>query len=90
MSTHHYVDWSKVPQGFDWVAVDSPKETAMRTEHIKTWPNLQGVGAYTKKPVKKFDSFWNSDTGGNILVNSDAITGPIPENWEKSLIKRPN
>lgn len=72
-----YVDWKKVPKGYDWVAVE---EMPMRWVH---------VFAYPVKPIARMGSMYESFQGGPDWEQvDDAIIGPLPQ-WRESLICRP-
>lgn len=77
-----YIDWSKVPEGYDWVAVD-------RNESI-----TDGVWAYNNdnKNIKMIikDGCWmpKDDRCEVFRVDeSDAIIGQLPP-WRESLRRR--
>jgi hypothetical protein len=88
--TDDYIDWSKVPEGYDWVAVDSPEETAKMISRFQDLENNQGVGMFTEKPEIWRSRAWNSPDGNydDTLVPSSAIIGPLPP-WRESLRHRP-
>lgn len=86
-----YIDWSKVPAGYDWVAVDSPGETSARIMMYDSLPNKYGVGAYESRPnsiPESLGGFFSTADGNDILVSQDAIIGPLPP-WRESLRERP-
>ena len=72
-----YVDWGKIPEGYDWVAIDrvnkhpwAYRETGEAIiNDNESWKHVSGVG------------------GVNSVSMSDVI-GPLPA-WDKSLIHRP-
>lgn len=69
-----YIDWSKVPEGYDWVAVDEPGH------------HWSGVWAGKSEPtLYESDNGWLMDC---IEEVSCAIIGPLPP-WRESLRKRP-
>lgn len=77
-----YIDWSKVPKGFDWVAIDPPNGAC---------PNV--VWAYYDINGPKFtNAGWRAPENTTFTppreVCSSAIIGPLPP-WRESLRKRP-
>jgi hypothetical protein len=92
MKKTQYVDWSKIPEGYDWVAVDSKEETEYMVSKIgsEMLPNSNGVGAYKMKPrIKEGLGGKHFNLGmDDILVPNDAIIGPLPP-WRNSLMQRP-
>ena len=85
-----YIDWSKVPKGYDWAAVDNPTETKRMLKLFEGWPNNKGVGIYSEEPYIVRNTFWASTRGNpdDKLAPNAAIIGPLPP-WRKSLRKRP-
>ena len=78
-----YIDWSKVPDGYDWVAVDGPLfDGTLGHTHV--------VGAFTVKPQCDPDC-WNSprDNRDDMVLPDNAIIGPLPP-WRESLRRRPS
>lgn len=75
-----YIDWGKVPEGWDWVYVgppeengkvfmaDSPQEIRMGGAY-ESWMKKDGIGGWDKIP-------------------KSAIIGPLPP-WRESLRHRP-
>ena len=77
-----YIDWSKVPKGFDWVAIDPPNGAC---------PNV--VWAYYDINGPKFtNAGWRAPENTTFTppreICSSAIIGPLPP-WRESLRKRP-
>jgi len=70
-----YIDWSKIPDGYDWVAVQ-PSGSKICFEYE---PYLND----------EKDWFIEPTPGGALsFVYNDAIIGPLPP-WRESLRKRP-
>lgn len=69
-----YVDWSKVPCGFDWVANDGDYALAWNEK-----PTQYDHGMFPG---------WTIGGGGYSLLRKDAIIGPLPD-WRDSLRHRP-
>lgn len=70
-----YVNWDKVPHGYDWVAVDGDGR----------------VCAYNTKPDGEYcDCMWCVGAPGDFCIDikRDAIIGSLPP-WRDSLIHRP-
>ena len=80
-----YVDWGKIPEGYDWVAVDSGVNAGVRT--VSEGPI---VGMYTAEPTICFNSCWNSPDGNwdDRWVAPNVVIGPLPP-WRESLRQRP-
>jgi len=72
-----YVDWNKIPKGYNWVAIDKSRG--------HPWAYRETGEKIIKKNVS-----WGhvSGFGGVEDVGMDAIIGPLPP-WDKSLIHRP-
>lgn len=69
-----YVDWSKVPDGYDWVANDG--------DFVLAWDRKP-------KPYEPaYYPGWTVGGGGYWPLKNDAITGPLPP-WRDSLRHRP-
>jgi len=79
-TTDDYIDWSKVPEGYDWVAVDG--------EDVYN----DGILArcHEMKPeISEWGDYFIDDSGADdIAVRSSAIIGPLPP-WRESLRHRP-
>jgi len=76
-ATDDYIDWSKVPDGYDWVAVDDQP-----CGGLTAW-------AWNKKPKIKMGSMYKDwQNGGSLNLVDDAIIGPLPP-WRESLRHRP-
>jgi hypothetical protein len=82
-NTYDYIDWSKIPVGYDYVAVDGPK-----------WITDTKVWAY--KPDKNisivFDKSqsWGPENDQGIVISAtNAVIGELPP-WRESLRKRPS
>lgn len=70
-----YIDWSKVPERFNWVAVDESGHPWSCIWFSREEPQIykDDTGWYQSVPVE---------------VPADAIIGPLPP-WRESLRKRP-
>lgn len=81
-TTHDYIDWSKIPAGYDWVAVDGPN-----------WVTDNKVWAYdcdiNDSMIIRPSESWSTASGdGKVVDVSGAIIGPLPP-WRESLRRRP-
>ena len=78
-----YIDWSKVPDEFEWVAVDSGMGEGRR--QVSPGPC---VGLYDRKPAA-LDGWWEAGARhGKWIDDASAIIGPLPP-WRESLRRRP-
>jgi hypothetical protein len=77
---NEYVDWVKVPKGYDWVARDG-------------WSGSVYAYKHEPKPLQSGKEGWRDyelypETGAWLRVSDDAIIAPLPP-WRESLRRRP-
>jgi hypothetical protein len=74
-TTDDYIDWSKITDGYDWIAQDSWDEGTTLIRGYKVEPKIN----------ERDPPDWN---GGEWESFRDAVIGPIPP-WRESRRRRP-
>lgn len=78
--TDDYLDWSKIPEGRDWVAIDGEQVWSGSLVRCYTMePRISSVGEY----------YIDDSAEEDIPVPDNAIIGPLPP-WRESLRRRPS
>jgi hypothetical protein len=82
--TADYIDWSKVPEGYDWVAVDSPEWTGKLCCYLHEPSydrHCNNMAWLHPLDDQRLEDPWRS-------LPQSAIIGPLPP-WRESLRRRP-
>jgi hypothetical protein len=82
MENTQYVDWSKIPEGYDWACIGDPSY----------FIGDAYVRIYTEKPkIAMFAMFedWFTPSEKRFLPSEEMIIGPFPP-WRDSLMQRPH